>query len=147
MWTLTLTLTLTWVGPRTSFRSLKIIYGCLQLYLWNRFSQNKPKLWKFTRILLGRQIPWILFHRLSAFYVVLVIANHAILRKFWTPKNLSEEGFQLFSCLNRLTQKKLKLSKIDSTVPNWKLIFLKKGLQLAIFIQPPFILFCPLYLV
>ena len=28
-----------------------------------------------------------------------MIANHAILRKFRTPKNLSEEGFQLFSCL------------------------------------------------
>ena len=32
-------------------------------------------------------------------YVLYVIANHAILRKFRTPKNLSEEGFQLFSCL------------------------------------------------
>ena len=29
-----------------------------------------------------------------------MIANHAILRKFRTPKNLSEEGFRLFSCLS-----------------------------------------------
>ena len=29
-----------------------------------------------------------------------MIANNAILRKFLTPKNLSEEGFQLFSCLS-----------------------------------------------
>ena len=31
--------------------------------------------------------------------MILVVENHTILRKFRTPKNLSEEGFQLFSCL------------------------------------------------
>ena len=28
----------------------------LQLYLWSKFPQNKPKLWKFIRNLLGRQV-------------------------------------------------------------------------------------------
>ena len=32
----------------------------LQLYLWIKFPQNKPKLWKFTRNLLGRQVPSII---------------------------------------------------------------------------------------
>ena len=36
---------------KISTNLVKIIYGCLQLYLWNKFPQNKPKLWKFTRIL------------------------------------------------------------------------------------------------
>ena len=31
------------------------------------------------------------------------VANQAILRTFRTPKNLSEEGFQLFSCLSKLS--------------------------------------------
>ena len=39
---------------------MEIIYGCLQLYLWIKFPQNKPKLWKFTRNLLGRQVPSII---------------------------------------------------------------------------------------
>ena len=35
--------------------------------------------------------------------------NHAILRKFRTPKNLSEEGFQLFSCLPEEYHKFLRI--------------------------------------
>ena len=35
---------------------VEIIYGCLQLNLWSKFPQNKQKLWKFTRNLLGRQV-------------------------------------------------------------------------------------------
>ena len=38
------------------------------------------------------------FSRVDLFHKI-VVANHAMLRKFRTPQNLSEEGFQLFSCL------------------------------------------------
>ena len=39
------------------------------------------------------------FSRVDLFHKI-VVANHAMLRKFQTPQNLSEEGFQLFSCLS-----------------------------------------------
>ena len=41
------------------------------------------------------------FSRVDLFHKI-VVANHAMLRKFRTPQNLSEEGFQLFSCLSLL---------------------------------------------
>ena len=42
------------------------------------------------------------FHTLSAFVEIYQAANHAILRKFQTPKNLSVEVFQIFSCLSNM---------------------------------------------
>ena len=58
------------------------------IFVGSKFPQNSVirdhlKMWKFL----------INFHKI-------VVANHIMLRKFRTPKNLSEEGFQLFSCLS-----------------------------------------------
>ena len=77
---------------KISTNVVQIIYGCLNLYLWSKFPQIKPKLWKFTRNLLGKQVPGILMWKLPQSiwffgnYNHSVFANHStILEKFRAP--------------------------------------------------------------
>ena len=73
---------MSWNFPQLILSAFSIL---LRGYLLLNFQEKNIKIFNNLSLL-------DLFHKI-------VVANHAILRKFWTPKNLSEEGFQLFSCL------------------------------------------------